>query len=380
MPRLLPRVRLTKNARRTVLWCAGALCLSPLFGGWLVDRCPFEFRFEGAADSVRLWKNAKPEPNVLVLGSSRFGTFLRVSDLAALTNERLQISPVCILNASEIATEPIAIEFLVRRLLACRSSPPRLVLLETSPDLLGRNNPYLSFTITRTLTAADLPKYASDIFVSRGAVSRLLSSRLTPFFRHRESLLPWAIAVVTHRSEPQGPITPSGANAWEAVPMQFERDKGERDPVALEERMQRGAMRFTSPLRHYRLAGGTSAALESTIRMLRAHRCSVVLVQPPLSSFQRALLADEVRKPFAEFVQRLQTAYGCRFADYSATLPDKFFVDNHHANNEGSFVFTQLLARDVLLPAWQEVVAGQSNPADQMNSNVSEGFGLRRFF
>jgi hypothetical protein len=358
------RVRSRDNARRTVLWCAAALCLSPLFGGWLVDRCPVDFRDEGAAECLRLWRNAKPEPNVIVLGSSRLGTFVRVSELAALTNERLQLAPVRILNAAMIATEPIGIEFLVRRLLACRASSPRLVLLEISPDLLGSNNPYLSFTITRALTAADLPKYASDILVSRGAVSRLLSSRLTPFFRHREHLLLWAIAVTNHRSESRAETMPGGANAWEAVPMGFARDKGDRDPFALEERMQRGARRFTAPLRHYRLAGGTSAALESTVQMLRAHGCFVVLVQPPLSSAQRALLSDEVRRPFTGFVQRLQTVYGCRFAEYSAALPDKFFVDNHHANNEGSFVFTQLLARDVLVPAWQEAVADQTDPAE----------------
>jgi hypothetical protein len=86
------------------------------------------------------------------------------------------------------------------------------------------------------------------------------------------------------------------------------------------------------------------------------------LVQPPLSSVQRALFTDEIRTPFAEFVRRLQTN-GCEFADYSASLPDRFFVDNHHANNEGSFVFTELLAREVVLPAWQKTVASQNNAA-----------------
>ena len=342
---------LQRCARRSLFWCGLTLCLSPLVGGWLVDSCPVHIRDPGAAACVSLWRRAKPEPQILVLGSSRLGSFVRTRELNTLSKDLLGDDFTPIFNASVICGEPITVQFITRRLLVSRA-PPKLVLLETSPDLLARNNRYFVFVITQQLTAGDLPRYIPDILRSEAAVSRLISSRVTPFFRHRNHLLGWTNELVSGgRKIPSLP-----SKAVEAHSFQFVRDRGKDDPVPLAKRMQIGAARFRSYLRNYQIAGATSAALESTVAMLRAHGCMVILVAPPVSSAQRALLTGDAQTQFDTFLQRLTISYGCEVANYSNRLPDHMFVDNHHANDAGSIKFTEWLAAETLAPAWRKVV------------------------
>jgi hypothetical protein len=346
---------LDNRARRTLLWCAAVLCISPLLGGWLVDRCPLPIRDPETRATVLAWEKAKPHPDVLLLGSSRLGSFVRNVELATLSRNLLPHDSGHIFNATLAFGEPIRIEFLTRQLLSS-GLPPRLVVMETSPDLLGRNNPFFSFVITRHLTAAALPGYFSDIVLSHTAISRLLSSRLTPFFRHRGELLAYAGEV-----EGQGdaertlPADPSEA-AGGGNSFQYVRDKGERSPIPPAERMRIAARRFQPYLRHYQLTGATSAAFERTLAMLHARGCAVVLLQPPLSSVQRALFTVEMREAFDAFVQRLRRAYGCEFVDYSQRFADTSFVDSYHASNVGSLRFTELLANEVVAPAWRKLL------------------------
>jgi hypothetical protein len=109
-------------ARTALIWFAAVLCVSPLVGGYLIDRCPFHIRDPEAAASVSLWQRAKPEPQILVLGSSRLGSFVRTAELNELSKESLGNRFVPIFNASLVCGEPITLEFLTRRLLAARTT------------------------------------------------------------------------------------------------------------------------------------------------------------------------------------------------------------------------------------------------------------------
>ena len=344
---------LASRARCVLLWCAVTLCISPMVGGWLVDHCPLHIRNPEVATTVSLWKKANPRPDILLLGSSRLGYFVRTDELAALTKEKHSGN---IFNASLLAGEPIAIEFLTRLLLASENGIPRLAILETSPDLLMRNNVYFEFVITRQLTETDLPKYMREILLSHTSISRLLSSRLIPFFRHRHELLKWAAETARYRSELETlQIDGSQSAGRYGNSFQGDRDRSERSTVPMAERISTGTHRFESHLRNYQIAGGTSAAFESTVAMLQARGCFIVLLEPPLPSAQRALFTTEIQRQFNAFLQRLQNVYGCEFVDYSDRLPDTLFVDNHHAGNAGSLAFTELLAREIVIPMWRNL-------------------------
>ncbi len=339
-----------------MLWCLATLCLSPLPGSWLIDHLPFPIRDTESAASVLGWQNAAPRPGTVLLGSSRLGSFVRTRELNSITRELSPAAFTPVFNAAVSCGDPITLEFVSRRLLATAAPPPRLAVLEISPDLLARNNRYFKFVITRELKTIDLPKYIPDIMLSHTGISRLLSSRLTPFYLHRTELLAWLDDIVTGAPTRalQKRTTP---DALEGNSFQKLRNMENKDPMPLAKRMQRGANLFEADLRNYELEGITSEAFEATVAGLNAQGCNVVLLLPPLSSFQRALFKPRIRESFQQFVQRLQQRYTCDFIDFSERLPDEFFVDNHHASNAGSLRFTELLAREVVAPNWEKVCA-----------------------
>src|SRR5438045_2559400 len=125
-------------ARSTLLWCAFALCVSPLPGWWLVDHCPVRIRFPEAAATISSWAKANPQPDILVLGSSRLGSFVRTPQLAVMTKELVGEDSPLFFNSTIHGGDPISIEFLTRQLLASRSARPRLVVMDTNMDLLER--------------------------------------------------------------------------------------------------------------------------------------------------------------------------------------------------------------------------------------------------
>ena len=342
------------RARRTLLWCALLLLISPVPGGWLIDHCPEHIRFPEVAATVSLWEKANPRPNILLLGSSRLGSFIRTANLSAATRELVGNDAPLFFNSTIPGGDPITLEFLTRQLLACRSAPPRLVVLETNADLLARDNLYFKGVVTQVMTAADIPKYLGDILLYHDGVSRLLSSRLTPFFRHRSHFLAWANEAVSRlfvQNKSAVDETEQLLDRWR----DFANDKPDALPPA--ERLRIALRRFEIHLRHYELAGATSAAFESTVAMLHARGCAIALVEPPLSSAHRAFFSTAMQAQFEPFVRRLQRSYGCEFFDYSDRLPDTHFSDNHHANSTGSLRFTELLAHEVLAPEWRNLEA-----------------------
>jgi hypothetical protein len=358
MSNKLDRSNLRNRARRALFWCALVLLISPVPGGWLVDHCPIQIRFPEAAATISSWEKANPQPDILLLGSSRLGSFVRSVDLSATTKGLVGNDPPLVFNSTIPGGDPITLEFLTRRLLASRSTAPRLVVLETNADLLARDNVYFTGVITQLMTATDIPKYLRDILLYHDGISRLLSSRLTPFFRHRSHFLAWASeAIIKRFSQNQGPIDNNERllNRWRDLA------NNPTDGFAEAERLRIALRRFQNHLRHYQLAGATPSAFEETVAMLHKRGCAVVLVQPPLSSAHRAFLSASIRSQFAAFLQRLHDPYGCEFFDYSDKLPDTFFSDNHHANAAGSSRFTELLAHEVVAPAWRKLQVKQED-------------------
>ena len=344
------RAQLAGHARASLIWCATALAVSPLFGGWLVDRCPLDIRFPEAAMAITSWAKANPPPNVLLLGSSRLGSFLQSGDLDAMTRRLVQDDPPVMFISVFTGGEPITLDFMTRQLLASRAEPPRLIVLETNVDLLDRNNIYFNGVVTRFMTAAELPKFAGDILLNHDGRSRLLSSRLIPFFRHRSHLLPW-IDKATNGPKPSQHPTHGRLDASEHWAVLADHTA---DPL-WEQRLNINRRHLATRFRDYQLRGATASAFEKMVARLHAHGCKIALVETPLSSTQRALITGTMQNEFAAFAQRLERSYGCELFDFSARLPDSLLLDDHHANEQGSRVFTELLTREALAPAWQQL-------------------------
>src|ERR1700730_284274 len=103
------------RARRTLLWCALLLLISPVPGGWLVDHCPVHIRFPEAAATVSSWEKANTPPNILLVGSSRLGSFIRTADLSAATKELVGNDSPVFFNSTIPGGDPITLEFLTRQ-------------------------------------------------------------------------------------------------------------------------------------------------------------------------------------------------------------------------------------------------------------------------
>src|SRR5437763_16126617 len=110
----------TNCARSTLLWCVLVLCVSPLPGGWLVDHCPVRIRFPEVAATVSSWEKANPRPDILLLGSSRLGSFVRTADLSAATRAPVGDDSPLFFNFTIPGGDPITLQFLTRQLLATK--------------------------------------------------------------------------------------------------------------------------------------------------------------------------------------------------------------------------------------------------------------------
>ena len=237
-----------------------------------------------------------------------------------------------------------------------RGGAPQLILIEVSVELSGRRNYLFDLTLTRLFTARDIADHLGDIFHSNGkALSRLLSSRLLPFHRHRAQFRAWAGQAWSSLAGPRAPTPPSAFEGvdWAAFA---------RPDLAGEKRARRiqHALRvLRRQLADYEIAGKTPAALEHVVALCRQRGATIILFEPPLPSAHRALYSPAVRERYHAFINGLAKAYDCRFVDLSARLPDTMFADNDHVNLDGRGAATRIIAQEILAPAWRERAARQ---------------------
>jgi len=119
------------RARRTIFCCALLLLISAVPGSWLIDHCPVRIRFPEVAATVSSWEKANPRPDILLLGSSRLGSFVRTADLSAAIRAPVGDDSPLFFNSTIPGGNPITLQFLTHQLLATKRAPPRLVVLET---------------------------------------------------------------------------------------------------------------------------------------------------------------------------------------------------------------------------------------------------------
>ena len=127
------------------------------------------------------------KPEIVALGSSRFGAGIQAGEMTRLLTKEFQTArPVGVFNASVPAGDAIPAEFLLHRLLDA-GARPRLVLLEISPETVNQYNDWLGLHVRRQLRWHDLPSYLVDVCLSNQLV-RWAGERLNPIFYHREEL------------------------------------------------------------------------------------------------------------------------------------------------------------------------------------------------
>lgn len=341
------------RARRCLLAAAGALTLSPIAGTLLIDRCPMSARFPEANIIVERWHSRVPPPQIVFFGSSRTGCAVDEHTIEQILKRDIGDSPP-VFNAAVGWGDPFTMRYLATHLFST-GTPPRLVILEVTPQSVARRHPSLDIVITRQFTLRDIVATGGEFVHSTNkAISRLLSSRLTPFYRHRDHLLAWAGEAADRRWDtgrrdrskgtrpPAGgqPITPAlGSHRHELLlPPQMQ----------MENYLKRTRKYFAD----YEVTGRSPEALETLVVFCREKNVPVILLQTPLHSQVRALLGPAAMGNFRAFIERLQVRHGCRFVDISERISDSMLHDFEHANGAGRECFTRILAEEILGPVW----------------------------
>ena len=352
------------RARRCLLAVAGALGLSPIAGTLLIDRCPMSARFPEANTIVERWRSRVPPPQIVFFGSSRTAGAVGEREIESIMKRRISVSPP-VFNAAVSAGDPVAMRYMAAHLFSTGPAP-RLVILEVTPQSVARRQPFLELLITRQFTMADILAYGGDIFrPGQKAVSRLLSSRLTPFYRHRAHLLAWAEEATGHLPVKSGRDSFSGplpATAIQPAPMPPPASQPATPPPGVERRetpfppsvrAEPYLAGVRKRLADYEVAGRASEALEQLVASCRKKNVRVILLQVPVYSGIRVLLKPEVIGKYRAFIQRIEGDYGCRFVDVSERVSDSMFKDPEHLNSEGGEVFSRTIAEEILLPFWR---------------------------
>ncbi len=351
-----------RRARQSLLAAAATIALSPVAGTLLIDRCPMSVRFPEANALVERWHSSVPPPQIVFFGSSRTGRSVSETEIESVMKSLFSSSPP-VFNAAAPWGDPLTMRYLAAHLFAA-GPIPRLAILEITPQSVARRHTFLEIIITRQFHLADVVAACGEIFhVSSKSISRLLSSRLTPFYRHRHELLTWLRGPLRHFREQSlsaGSLGPRPPIRKQPPPPATDAS-GRQTPVPMAARNDFFLVRIRKQLADYEVAGLSSAALERLVAACREKGLSVILLQTPLHSTIRDLLRPEVTEKYRAFTDRLERDYGCRFVDISERIPDPMFDDSEHASTEGRTLFSRILAEEILVPTWRSI----AQPAEE---------------
>jgi hypothetical protein len=319
---------------------------SPVIGSVLLDLCPPMARDPGTASTIARWHAHSSSPEILVLGSSRSG---RAIDAIAATTRIRELTgkpDLQVFNAAVPAGDPLLMKRMSADLLH-GGGAPAIVVIEVSPDTVGRRNRLLEFAIGNQFTARDILEHFGDIVAAAPqAVVALAKSRLMPFYEHRRQLRTWIANTFTAQPPPIATL--------EGLPW-AEMARADLPPDKRAATINRNVRRIRQQLRDYAIAGHTPAALEHVVALWRARGTQVILLHPPLHSAHRTAYSEVVRQRYSSFITQLAAAHSCRIVDFSARLSDEMFRDSDHANTAGRAQISQLLSEEVLAPAWREL-------------------------
>ncbi|HSI11038.1 MAG TPA: hypothetical protein VK961_03290 [Chthoniobacter sp.] len=353
----MPRNFHPRAARRCILTAAVVFVIATLLGNVLVDHCPLSARFPEADLALKAWRAHISAPGIVFLGSSRTGYSASVEIIGPKVRQISGDAAVEVFSAAIPVGDPLTMNFMGSHLFA-DGRRSKIAVVEITPDSVSRRNRFLDFAVTRQFTFRDIVENRGDICHSTNkTLSRVLSSRLTPFYTHRLALQAWA------REKWSGSehVIPSGDTGnyyydgiWgqSSIPQEL---PGPPPMMRIEEDLPR----VRKQLADYEIPGRTSAALEDLVARCHRDGIKVILLETPMHSALRALFVPSVSQPYGQFVRHLQDAYGCQFVDFSDRLSDSMFFDGVHTNGDGRAYFSALFAEEVLGPVWRAEIGSR---------------------
>jgi hypothetical protein len=343
----MARRRRQLRGRRILLWIAVLFALAQLGGGVLLDHVCTWIRFPSAYEALgRLEEStARAEtPDVIYFGSSRFG--------ACLNQELLQSTVRCatgdpsarVLRATVPGGEMVSADYLLTECVH-RGARPRFILLEIVPEALNHQNAWMRMIVVRQLTWSQVPAFFSEI-LSTGDFGYLFRTRLAPLYAYRRQIL----EKLEETCAGAPTVAATGASSVldpSPEPVGKEVSDAEARRISLQ-----GQAFIRRGLKDYHVGGTSLKALLHLLETCRQYQITALLITPPVTSAYRELLTQASNDPFLACVNRLEAEGRCLFFDCRDALPDRCFVDIHHAGRQGELRFSEKVGREILAPLW----------------------------
>jgi hypothetical protein len=346
---------------KVLLWMGLAYLCIQLVGGIILDYHLPQLRFPSATATFEALSRLPHAPEVICLGSSRFGAGFVQQEIRDRLRRASGDSQVLVFNAAIEAGDLITAQYMLERILDQRIRP-RVLVVEVSPETLARRSEWMGQHVARQLTWDTLPGHLEAI-VRSGNLMRLLAARFLPLHVHRRqicrSLYDASVSLAKQllNTQPQRKgkakkrpreveTTPDHGVPWEVFK---ELTDDRHDP----DRIQAGLPAIRRWLRNYRIGGSAADALDSILRAAKNEGIQVVLVGVPVAKAHRDLYEPAIEQAFMQHMNLVCKRFDCIFVDYRDRIPDELFLDNHHLTRAGGSAFSQLLAEEVLIPLWQ---------------------------
>jgi Protein of unknown function (DUF1574) len=329
-------VRPKRHRGRKVLIIAAALILTGEIGaGFLIDHAPRKIRFPHFARVMNSIRPPQSSKTILFFGSSRFGNAISVQTVTAGLRESNADDGFVLFNAAVGAGDPVAMEFLTDKLLAA-GIHPSMVIVEILPEVMARRNLWLNFHLGRQFTWLETWKSLPDAHLA-GTLSVALATRLNAVYTFRNEFQQWAIDALGLPFEPAA-VRETIAKRRQAM----NRFKAGG--------LQKGTELARKNVRRYEIGGLNARALSRMLAQYSAVGTTVVLVAPPVSSPYLSGYPAPVNQAYLDYMRRLGKMYGTYFFDFRDRLPDRYFYTPYYTNPDGKLLFSQLVAREILVP------------------------------
>lgn len=322
---------------RTTLALMGALIFATeIAAGILIDQAPLKIRFPQLAKVLDSVRQLEPSKKILFLGSSRFGNAVSAEAVTQVLHEANVADGNTVFNAQIGASDPVVMEFETEKLLAA-GIRPSMVVIEILPEVLSRRNLWLNYHLGRQFRWPEVWNSLPDSYLA-GTLSLVIATRFNALYTFRGEFQKWAMDALKLRFE----STNFGdGNA---------RKRANRAEPADVEVLSRGAAYGRKNVRGYQIGGLNARALIRMIERYSKLGTTIVFIAPPVSSPYRAAYSLPVDNAYLAYMHRLGKTYGTYFFDYRHRLSDHHFWTPYYTTVDGRDRFSQLLAREVIVP------------------------------
>jgi hypothetical protein len=343
---------------RTILALMGALIFAAeIAAGILIDHAPLKVRFPVLANVLNSARQLEPSKKILFFGSSRFGNAVSAEAVTEVLQEAKVADGITVFNAQIPAGDPLVMEFETDKLLAA-GIRPSMVVIEILPEVLSRRILWLTHHLGRQFRWPEVWNSLPDAYMT-GTLYQALATRFNAVYMFRSEFQRWALDAL------KLPLESSNLGDENA------RKRAKRAQPADPEVLLKGAKFARKSVRGYEIGGLNARALIRMIERYSKLGTTIVFIAPPVSSPYRTGYGSPVDAAYLAYMQRLGKTYGTYFFDYRHRLADHHFWTPYYTNTDGRRHFSQLLAREVIVPliaAGKEGIGSRSLPPSDIPS------------